>query len=654
MPEPDHSRIRHATVEDCVDESDAAFLDSRHNVHVPSRSPDHTVVSERRHARPLREGRDSRYGSQSVTVPAEPLPTNPKPTAFPIERERQPYHHTKQPSSMQPARQQTSVRAKDTISEPQPERPHPKAEWAHPRGICRLCDHFGCHDESKADKLPPLQMQPHSPKASRKTAVRDLAEPESSAVRRTRRSSSAQRALPLTLNTSFATPPPHQPYYSPTPVLPHPGWQTPVLPPLSYGPPPYPFASPDPASATIQYSAYQPAGPFYEPFPQIPQETRSAQPSRRPSPHKRSSVYGQPLIRYPSHEVESNYYEGPAREYMANAPSHRPRQTFDVDRQAMPPPAKTQSISTPFAQKPRNTRAQTYHSEDSLPRQRSSRAREQYEEDDDYRQMRAPTSHRGRRESPSRPPTSYKPPSNLESRPVLPKKAVSYSTPETVSRVASSQKLAQRSNTLPSISLEQQEANVEAYQRNKKRESANLGLSYEALKSLSKGTSSSRSETASSYSHKSHQSSKDSSRGLSHASTSATQFTISGGGLSLSIPANYGADGQPSLTFSYGDAVVNIGGPGREPEKVREQKRLERAPSVTSKTSKVSMASSNMSIGDPVKRARRTSQLEEAAARTNRQSGRTSSTTRPAYDYSYQQRRQSVDLSSFEDLDLNA
>jgi len=91
---------------------------------------------------------------------------------------------------------------------------------------------------------------------------------------------------------------------------------------------------------------------------------------------------------------------------------------------------------------------------------------------------------------------------------------------------------------------------------------------------------------------------------------------------------------------------------GKENERPRDQKRLERAPSVASRNSKRSVASSAVSSRDkdrgremPPPASRRPSQLEErvSSVRSSRQPSRAPSLTRRSNDYS--SRRQSVDYS---------
>lgn len=272
------------------------------------------------------------------------------------------------------------------------------------------------------------------------------------------------------------------------------------------------------------------------------------------------------------------------------------------------------------------------------------------EEDDfDYRPVRVhPPTIRERRESPSRPPTSYRAPAMFESRDrPVPRKSVSYSAGTTTTKVASSYAHAvPRRTTLPSVPLEQKEANAEEYQ--KKSGMAN-DLTVEALRDLDNRNSGSRSETGSSFSRQS--SSKDSSgRGRSQTSGTKTSITFPGG-VNMTIPPDYMAkDGRP-LSLNIGGLVLSVGPEGKEVERVKEQKRIERAPSVNSRASKKSASSSVVSRekdrdpGISTTSSRRPSRVEGSvpSVRPSQQHSRAPSVNGRSYDYS---QRRSVDYAN--------
>jgi hypothetical protein len=320
----------------------------------------------------------------------------------------------------------------------------------------------------------------------------------------------------------------------------------------------------------------------------------------------------------------------------------------------MPPPPRPQQPDVVPARRPSNRRSQTYHPQEPTVRERMVLDRDPDDSDDDhdYRVRAMPvTSIRERRESSSRPPSSFRPLATAEprERPVA-RKSVSYSAGTTVTKVATS---APHHHTMPrrrTIPLEQKEAEIEEYQSSKRNSAviAAPGLTMEALRKLDQRTSSSKSESGSNFSHQS--SSKDSSgRDRSHTTghtTNAsggtkTSITLPGG-MNLTIPANYmKQDGRP-LSINIGGVVLSVAPEGKENEQPREQKRIERAPSVASRTSKKSAASSVVSNRDargrelPPSASRRSSQLEERvpSLRSSRQPSRAPSQNRHSRGYS--------------------
>jgi hypothetical protein len=226
---------------------------------------------------------------------------------------------------------------------------------------------------------------------------------------------------------------------------------------------------------------------------------------------------------------------------------------------------------------------------------------------------------------------------------------VSYSTPTTTTKVASTRVVpSPRRTTIPSAAVppEQKEIEAEQYQQSKSKTSGELTA--QALRDFNKRTSSSRSE-GSSYSHKSHQSSsKDSSgRGRSHTSGTRTSITLPGG-LNMSIPADYvDKDGRP-ISVNIGGLIVSVSTEAKEESRVKEQKNIERAPSVTSRTSRKSV-SSNVSNREPNQSSRRLSHIEDRvpSLKSSRQPSRAPSISGRSYEYT---RRQSVDYGkSYED-----
>ncbi|EXJ82674.1 hypothetical protein A1O3_06488 [Capronia epimyces CBS 606.96] len=331
----------------------------------------------------------------------------------------------------------------------------------------------------------------------------------------------------------------------------------------------------------------------------------------------------------------------------------------------MAPPPRPQQAEMDLTRRPSARRSKTYHSQEVPSRQHVSYEPEQYNQEDEsngYREHRTSLSTvRERRASPSRPPTSYRAPAVIEARdrPSLPKKSVSYNaTPTTTTKVASSRAhVTARKPTLLHMPLEDKETAVEEYIKRSSKTSNELTA--EALRNLNHGNSSSRSETASSYSHKSRQSSSKESSGPGKSqTTNATKTSITlPGGLNMSIPSDYiTPDGRP-LSINVGGLIVLVGADEKDSvERIREQRRIERAPSVASRASKRS-ASSSISNRDKergrdgvAQSARRPSQVDDRgpSVRSSRQPSQAPSTGEGSYEHS---RRQSVDYGrSFEEV----
>jgi hypothetical protein len=349
----------------------------------------------------------------------------------------------------------------------------------------------------------------------------------------------------------------------------------------------------------------------------------------------------------------------PSKESRPALPSHKSARSVEVDRGQMLPPPRPQQPEVVLGRRPSNRRSQTYHPQEPTVRERVVFEPDQYDSDDDrdYGHVRAapPPAFRERRESSSRPPSSYRPPTHAEPRERPPaRKSVSYSAGTTVTKVATSSSHAMpRRMTVP---LEQKEAEVEEYQMKRNSAAAAAsGLTVEALRKLDQRTSSSKSETGSNFSHQS--SSKDSSgRDRSQTAGGTKTSIMLPGGMNVTIPEGYmSRDGRP-LSINIGGLVVSVAAEGKENERPKEQKRIERAPSVASRTSKRSAASSVVSNPRgrdmPPSASRRPSQLEDrvpTSLRSSRQPSRAPSMNRGSHDYS--SKRQSVDYSK--EIDYN-
>lgn len=654
MPDPDRRRSRAATCEDWDEDAQTTLPGSRTTANVSIKRSEQDLAGAHRGNKNAMNGVDSGYVSRADTIVSEPTSIRRRTNDLKIEtapavleRERQPYHMPQSAPSKPAPRRQSSSQPKDSVaSEPRPAKVKPVHEW----GICQICDRYGWHDKDKVRAASMAPPQPPSPTATRAAAV-SRSKDDAAIPPKTKRSSSTRQPRPLSVVTNPANPPQYTqaPVYA-TPVFAPSTWATPATP-VQYPQPTFTYAAvPAPTSGAPQYAPYQPVHHYFDPA-SIP-EPRSAKPSRRSSPVRRATLYGDPVINQAQNVSFPVLERIPSKESRPTLTSHKSNRSIEQDRIIMPPPAKPQTSEPTLSRRPSSRRAKSYIQDEPPLRERPSKEPPAYEHDyEEYVDLRQTTPQRARRESPSLPPNSYRPPAVIDSRPILPRKSVSYSTPEATTKVASSKSHQHRRTTLPSTPLEQKEAEAEAYQR--KRGSATPHLTLEALRVLEKGSAGSRSETGSSYSHKSQQSSsKDSSRGRSqtHNSVTATTITLPSG-LNVNIPAGFKSDGRP-VSINVGDLTFSFNSQEKETERPREQKRIERAPSVASKASRRSIASSNVSSNDiPKKSSRRPSQLEERV-RPSRQHSRTPSSTGQTYEYTtVTSRRQSADFSNkYEDL----
>jgi len=647
MPNPDRRRPRAATCEDWDEVAQTTLPGSRTSANVSIKRSEQDLAGGHRENKNLVNGLDSGYVSRADTLVSEPTSIqrrmgdqNSETAPAIMERERQPYHMPQSAPSKPALRRQSSSQPKDSVSsEPR----LPKVKQVHEWGICQICDRYGWHDKDKVRAVLTTPAQPPSPTATRAAAV-GRSKDDAAIPAQTRRSSSMRQPRPLSVVTNPANPPQYaqQPVYTATPVFTPSTWAAPATP-VQYAQPTYTYAMPMPTAGPPQFVPYQPAQNYFDQAPIL--ETRSANPTRRSSPVRRATLYGEPVINQGQNVSFPGLERTSSRENRPTLTSHKSNRSIDQDRIVMPPPPKPQPSEPPLSRRSSARRPKAYIQDEPTIRERLAKEPQTYEHDDEeYVDLRQPLHQRARRESPSRPPNSYKGPQVIDSRPILPRKVVSYSTNETTTKVASSKPHQHRRTTLPSTPLEQKEADAEAYQR--KRGSATSHLTLEALRGFEKGSAGSRSETGSSYSHKSHQSSsKDSSRGRSQAHHGVTATTINlPNGVNVNIPADFKSERPVSV--NVGDITFSINSQAKEMEQPREQKRIERAPSVASKASRRSITSSNVSSNDaPKKSSRRPSQLEERM-RPSRQHSRTPSTDAQSYGYTtVTSRRQSADFN---------
>ncbi len=649
MPDSDRRRPRAAFCEEWDEDAQTTRPGTQTTANVSAkRSDQDLVIRQREKVEFYMDGGDSGYASRAATTVSDAttssrrrMPDLKLDTAGVPERSRHPYLFSQSAAPKASSRRQSASQSK----EPSPEKRSTKFRDDQPERVHP--DHYAKHSEHKQSTR--AAYPPPSPVAV-KMAVPKAAKDDQALPSKVRRPSLNQQPRPVSMappNGAYPIQYAVFPTYAPAP-MPSSGYATPVTPSMPYGPGPFAYAAPLP---TPSYAAYQPPPPSY--FDQLP-EPRSARPSRQTSPVRRAVVYGDPVIRQGYPDSGTVPLERIAsKESRPVLPSHRSARSVEVDRVNMPPPARPHQSDALPSRRPSTRRAQTYHPQEPTVRERVVLESEPFDsdEDRDYRQVRPapPTAARERRESASRPPTSFRP-LHAESRDRPPaRKSVSYSAGTTVTKVATSAPSPMpRRMTVP---LEQREAEVEEYQakRNSAAAAASSGLTQEALRKLDQRTSSSKSETGSNFSHQS--SSKDSSGRDRSQTTGGTKTSITlPGGASLTIPEGYmnSRDGRP-LSINIGGLVVSVTPEGKENDHSRDQKRIERAPSVASRTSKRSTASSAVSnprgreMPPPV--SRRLSQLEDHG-RSSRQPSRAPSVTRRSHDHT--SRRQSVDYSNAE------
>lgn len=660
MTDTDRRRARVATCEDYDEDAQSILPGSRTtaNANVSIKRSEQDLASARMESKTKFNGVDSGYVSRADTIVSEP--TSPRrrhreftdePAAGIAERERQPYSMAQShPVPVNPAvRRQSTSQSKDI----------PRAEYrptkapqvqVHEWGTCQVCDRCGWHDTREISRtVAGTPSQPPSPTAIRGPAA-GRSKDDDALFTKPKRSASTRHSRPLSVVTDPSN---AQAFIQPNMYASHvyapmPPWSTPATPIYAPVQPNYTYPAPvsPPTSGTLQYGPYPQVQPYFDHAP-VP-EPRSARPSRKSSPVRRPTLYGEPVINQ-GHGASFPLEERIA--YKENRPavtSHKSHRSIDQDRIVMPPPPKPQLQDSGLTRRPSNRGSKSYIQEDLPLRQRPTLESSRYEQDyDDYIELPPTSSQRARRESSTRPPNSYRGPAVNDSRPVLPRKSVSYSTPEVTTKIASSKPASHRRTTLPSVTLEQKEAAAEAYQR--KQSNATPDLTREALRVLEKGSAGSRSETGSSYSHKSQQSSsKDSSRGRSHTHTSATATSITfSGGLNVKIPAGFKSEGRP-LSINVGGVTLTMNNSqDRESERPREQKRIERAPSVASKTSRRSFVSSNVSSNDVPKQTSRRASLLEERPKPSRQHSRAPSATGVSYEYTTVT-KQSVDPTKYD------
>jgi len=665
MPGTESRRPRAATCEDW-DEDRQTTLPGTHttaNVAVKRSQPE--LKSSESESNGQQDGGDAGRATRADPVASESglrrKMTDLKLDTGIVERERQPYRLSS--GRPYPTRRESSSRFKDARPTTTPttpaatatatttdySRPAQSTYFVHERGICWVCDQYGKHVD--VQKEVPRSSSTAPPAASSQTSrpAHGLGSKDEDAIRpKARRSSSTRQSRPVTM---YAPSPTQMPYATTTaiyatPVLTTPAWPTSVAASLPFGALPYSYVTP--AVTTPTFPPFHAGPPYYEPTP-VPD-------ARPPKPNRQSSSYGDPIIQH----APGNATPGGLQKVVSSADSrpalatHKSSNRGDQGRSAMPPPPRppAKQQAEIIAHRPSNKRRPSTYYTAVAPRNDP--------DDEDAREFRhqpAPAV-RSHQQSPSRPPSSYRGPPvpGARERPHVTRKPASYSTPTSTTKVASSNgsQGPPRRSTLPTTllttTLEHKEAEAEAYQR--KRGLTTDELAAEKLREFNKhSTSSSLSETGSSYSHKSRQSSSKDSSGREKSNASAGNTNITIDGISVSIPADYTKEGRPiSLSLGSHNLIISTSSKDRDEEPRREQRRIERPPSVASRTSRRSITSSVVSskgkerdIPDgAMDSSRRLSYVEDQrpSMKSSLQPSRAPSSSRHSVDYS---RRPSVD-----------
>ena len=187
---------------------------------------------------------------------------------------------------------------------------------------------------------------------------------------------------------------------------------------------------------------------------------------------------------------------------------------------------------------------------------------------------------RGRQEYISRPPTSYKGPEIIETRDrsSFQRTSVTYSTPVVTTRPASSRAQDGRRHTRVTTTLEQKQAEAEAYQKRRNGRGWSA-LTTEALRDFDNRTVSSRPDRRKSASLEG-QKPSDSESDLTDYGRSQTvrakpTTIMLSSGVKVTIPADFKGSSDRPLSFNVGDITVSMNA---------QEESIERAPSVVTPT----------------------------------------------------------------------
>lgn len=647
MPKNDHRRPRAATCEDWDETTQTTLADSRTEANVSAKIAVPELTTKASYERKRRDGSDSGYSSKAATVASDLSGSRqwamPQAGAALVERERQPYSMSKtRPEQSGP----TAGRRRSEAEEPE----KPK-RVQHLDGTCEICNRYGWHVETgrETSTSSSRTSKPSSPKISRASGQR--ATSDSQAPPMTKRPSVSARPRPLTMydiplamGQHHATIIPAQVSYA-APMGPPAGWSTPSTPIVQYSPITYsqPFGA---VPLTAQ--------PYLEHVPTYFEHPRAFVPEiRPPKPTRRMSSYGDPVIKQKSRSRSPEKFST-SRDDRMRTSALKGGRSEDLDRIIMPPPPRP-SPAEMVPGRPGLKKSVTYAPGTSSS---ASSNRRSIVLDEEITPIISSTSaSQTRRTSPSHPPTSYRGPSFSEAdreRPVLPSKSASYTStaqamrtssnsvpvPQHVSQTSLPRRPAPLSTQATSTAMiappdaspvrERHEVEAEAYQAaaSKPRRSLTSDeLTAEALalrkQANAKRSVSERSETGSSLSHRSRgsgsgRSSGDGGRSKGRTnSTTRNSLILNVDGVNMVIPT-VNEDGKEMRSIKVTTTGKNGGGVSidfgngesrtvrsesrsrrgdHETEQEPQLKRIERAPSVTSRVSERSATSSQSGHG---------------------------------------------------------
>ncbi len=572
-------RPRVATVEDAGEDSDE-LVDARKSANAAAKrtNPELNTKGSYERRRNTSNGGDSGYASRAGTVDSgssgrkERRKSELKIDTSIQERESRPYHY----SATQSEPQQSSGRP--VVQRSESKSASSTKFYKHREGECWICDKYGKHiDPPEGTQFPPA-----SPVSVRHAPpVEDYAidQPVQDQPRM-RRSSSQRTSRPVSMYAGIAPDVVYRTTTAPSPF-------TMESPSYVYHPPTTPLYTP---LTPVSYTQYQTSS-----VPQTlpPMETRTSyfvqsrplpppSQSRPVEPNRRASMLVQserPVIQQGRSQDRDEVL------YDRRPPLHSQKSSRDkiYDYQAMPPPPLPKQSQVVYPRRPTLQKAATATSASPVKEHRRSYS---YEVDRD--ELPRLETVRERRAEPSLPPSSYKGPGAATSDRPSVKKGTSYDSKRHSINVASSTPIARRMTepSTPSVERhERHEAEAEAYQRQRGSSDTietSSPLTAEALRKVPKARPlTTRSETNSSQ-----KSRNSSSKGSSGAKTgrSNSDLMMRINGIGIAVPSGNGQ----SITISHKGMNISVGGQGRSSEKEYVSSKLERAPSIISKTSKTS------------------------------------------------------------------